>query len=138
MHEHFVGTKPVDERMRFDVGRLEDYMRERIEGFSGPLEVEQFSGGQSNPTFMLKAGDKRFVLRRKPPGKLLPSAHAVDREFRVISALYPTEVPVARAFFLCEDDSVIGTSRTITSSCVLARVATMTTEPVLPTPPVTV
>ena len=110
MHEHFVGTKPVDERMRFDVGRLEDYMRERIEGFSGPLEVEQFSGGQSNPTFMLKAGDKRFVLRRKPPGKLLPSAHAVDREFRVISALYPTEVPVARAFFLCEDESVIGTA----------------------------
>jgi len=110
MHEHFVGTKPVDERMRFDVDRLEVYMREHIEGFSGPLEVEQFSGGQSNPTFMLKAGDRRFVLRRKPPGKLLPSAHAVDREFRVISALHPTEVPVARPFCLCEDESVIGTA----------------------------
>jgi aminoglycoside phosphotransferase (APT) family kinase protein len=110
MHEHFVGTKPVDERMRFDVDRLEDYMRAHIEGFSGPLEVAQFSGGQSNPTFMLKAGDRRFVLRRKPPGKLLPSAHAVDREFRVISALHPTEVPVARPYCLCEDDSVIGTA----------------------------
>ena len=110
MHEQFVGTKPVDERLRFDVDRLTHYLREHIEGFSGPLEAEQFSGGQSNPTFMLKAGQKRYVLRRKPPGKLLPSAHAVDREYRVISALHPTDVPVARTYCLCEDDSIIGTA----------------------------
>ncbi len=110
MTEQFVGTKPVDQRLRFDVDRLASYLREHVEDFSGVLEVEQFSGGQSNPTFKLKAGDKRFVLRRKPPGKLLPSAHAVDREYRVISALYPTEVPVARPYCLCEDDSVIGTA----------------------------
>ena len=110
MHEQFVGTKPVDERLRFDVDRLTNYLREHIEGFSGTLEIEQFSGGQSNPTFMLRAGQNRYVLRRKPPGKLLPSAHAVDREYRVISALYPTDVPVARPFCLCEDDSVIGTA----------------------------
>ena len=110
MHEHFVGTKPVDERLRFDVDRLARYLRENVESFSGALDVQQFSGGQSNPTFMLQAGNKRFVLRRKPPGKLLPSAHAVDREFRVISALHQTEVPVARPYCLCEDDSVIGTA----------------------------
>ncbi|MGD8477307.1 MAG: phosphotransferase [Burkholderiales bacterium] len=110
MHEQFVGTRPVDERHRFDVGRLSDYLREHIEGFSGALEVEQFSGGQSNPTFMLKAGSNCYVLRRKPPGKLLPSAHAVDREFKVISALHGTKVPVARPYCLCEDESVIGTA----------------------------
>ncbi len=110
MHEQFIGTKPVDERHRFDSGRLESYLREHVEGFSGPLTVEQFSGGQSNPTFLLKAGKARYVLRRKPPGKLLPSAHAVDREYRVISALYETDVPVAKTFCLCEDDSIIGTA----------------------------
>lgn len=110
MHEQFVGTKPVEDRMRFDVDRLEAYLCEHIEGFSAPIEVEQFSGGQSNPTFLLKAGGNRYVLRKKPPGKLLPSAHAVDREFRVISALYPTDVPVARPYCLCEDDSIIGTA----------------------------
>jgi aminoglycoside phosphotransferase (APT) family kinase protein len=110
MHEQFVGTKPVDDRHRFDTARLESYLHGHIDGFSGPLAIEQFSGGQSNPTFLLTAGDARYVLRRKPPGKLLPSAHAVDREYRVISALYPTEVPVAKTFCLCEDDSVIGTA----------------------------
>ena len=110
MHEQFIGTKPVDERLGFDATRLEDYLREQIDGFKGPVTVEQFSGGQSNPTFLLKAGDVRYVLRRKPPGKLLPSAHAVDREYRVISALNQTDVPVAKTYCLCEDDSVIGTS----------------------------
>lgn len=109
MHEEFVGTMPVTERNRFDFASLERYMRAHVEGFSGSLEIEQFKGGQSNPTYRLKAGGKSYVLRRKPPGKLLPSAHAVDREYRVITALYETDVPVARTFCLCEDESVIGT-----------------------------
>src|SRR5665213_3559259 len=93
----------------FDTVRLSAWMRERIEGFSGPIKVQQFAGGQSNPTF-LQCPDRRFVLRRKPPGKLLPSAHAVDREFRVLMALRDTEVPVADAHALCEDPSVIGSA----------------------------
>jgi aminoglycoside phosphotransferase (APT) family kinase protein len=110
MHEEFVGTMPVQDRHRFDEAALERYLAERIPGFAPPLAVEQFKGGQSNPTFLLSAGAQRFVLRRKPPGELLPSAHAVDREFRVISALHGTDVPVARPFVLCEDTTVIGTA----------------------------
>lgn len=110
MQDDFVGTMPVQERHRFDVSALERYLRQHVEGFSGTLEVEQFKGGQSNPTFMLKSGGRRYVLRRKPPGKLLPSAHAVDREYRVITALRRTDVPVARTYCLCEDDAVIGTA----------------------------
>ncbi|HZP94077.1 MAG TPA: phosphotransferase [Burkholderiales bacterium] len=110
MHEEFVGTMPVQERHRFDTASLERYLKANVEGFAGPLEVEQFRGGQSNPTFLLRTPARRYVLRRKPPGKLLPSAHAVDREYRVITALYGTEVPVARTWCLCEDDSVIGTA----------------------------
>ncbi len=110
MTEQFTGTMPVAERNRFDTAPLERYMRENVEGFSGQLDVEQFKGGQSNPTFRLSAGGKHYVLRRKPPGKLLPSAHAVDREYRVITALRDTDVPVARTYALCTDDSVIGTA----------------------------
>ena len=121
MHEEFIGTMPVQERNRFDVASLERYMRAHVEGFSGSLEVEQFKGGQSNPTFMLRAGGRRYVLRRKPPGKLLPSAHAVDREYRVISALYGSSVPVAKTYCLCEADSVIGTAFYI-MDCVEGRV----------------
>lgn len=110
MADQFTGTMPVAERNRFDVGALETYMRRNVEGFSGALEVEQFKGGQSNPTFRLSAGGKRYVLRRKPPGKLLPSAHAVDREYRVITALHATDVPVAKTYALCEDVNVIGTA----------------------------
>jgi aminoglycoside phosphotransferase (APT) family kinase protein len=80
-----------------------------VEGFEGPLEVRQFKGGQSNPTYQLVTPGHRYVLRRKPPGKLLPSAHAVDREFKVISGLWPTGFPVARPYGLCTDESVIGT-----------------------------
>jgi aminoglycoside phosphotransferase (APT) family kinase protein len=80
-----------------------------VEGFSGELQVEKFKGGQSNPTFMLSAGGRKYVMRRKPPGKLLPSAHAVDREYKVITALAATDVPVAKTWALCTDDSVIGT-----------------------------
>jgi aminoglycoside phosphotransferase (APT) family kinase protein len=110
MHEQFIGTMPVQERHRFDVAALERYMRSNVEGFGGPLEVEQFKGGQSNPTFLLRTPKWRYVLRRKPPGKLLPSAHAVDREYRVITALHKTEVPVAKTWCLCEDEAVIGTA----------------------------
>jgi len=105
----YQGTRPVAEAHRFDVAALERYMREHVEGFSGPLQVEQFRGGQSNPTFLLTAGAQRYVMRRKPPGKLLPSAHAVDREHRVITALAKTGFPVARTYALCTDESVIGT-----------------------------
>src|SRR5580704_8572862 len=91
----FSGTREVTERLRFDAARLEDYMRAHVPGFAGPIVVSQFKGGQSNPTYLLEAPRRRYVLRRKPPGKLLPSAHAVDREFRAISALHPQGFPVA-------------------------------------------
>jgi aminoglycoside phosphotransferase (APT) family kinase protein len=104
----YQGTRPVAEAHRFDVAALERYMREQVPGFSGPLEVEQFKGGQSNPTFRLRAGGRTYVMRRKPPGKLLPSAHAVDREYRVITALAETGVPVPRTYALCTDESLIG------------------------------
>ena len=108
--EEFAGTMPVAERQRFDEAALERYLRAHLEHFQGPLKVEQFRGGQSNPTFLLTAADgARYVLRRKPAGALLPSAHAVDREFRVISALHGSAVPVARPLCLCTDESVIGT-----------------------------
>jgi aminoglycoside phosphotransferase (APT) family kinase protein len=85
-------------------------MQAHIEGFLGPIDVQQFSGGQSNPTFLVQSANHRYVLRRKPPGKLLPSAHAVDREYRVIAALAQSPVPVAKAYALCEDSAVIGTA----------------------------
>lgn len=93
----------------FDTAPLEDWMRRSVEGFRGPLTVEPISGGQSNPTYRLTSPGGRYVLRRKPPGKLLPSAHAVDREFRVMKALHGSDVPVPRVLALCSDDSVIGT-----------------------------
>ena len=106
----FSGTKPVAPQNAFDQDKLAAYMREHVAGFRGTLAVEQFKGGQSNPTFRLSAGGKRYVLRRKPAGVLLPSAHAIDREYRVISALAKTDVPVAKAHALCEDPSVLGTA----------------------------
>jgi len=110
MSEQFTGVKPVEERHRIDAGRLEDFLKRNVEGFRGPLQIEQFKGGQSNPTYRITAGGKRYALRRKPPGKLLPSAHAVDREYRVIKALHGVGFPVARPYVLCEDDAVIGTA----------------------------
>ncbi len=91
-----------------DTGRLAAYLERHVEGLRGPIVAEKFAKGQSNPTFLITAKDGQYVLRRKPPGKLLKSAHAVDREYRVITALADTEVPVARAYHLCEDDTVIG------------------------------
>ena len=107
--ELFSGTKDVAETHKFNEANLAAWMKENVEGYEGPLTVKQFKGGQSNPTYKLFAGGKTYVMRRKPPGKLLPSAHAVDREFRVISALYPLGYPVARPYGLCTDDDVVGT-----------------------------
>ncbi|MDP3749910.1 MAG: phosphotransferase [Phenylobacterium sp.] len=103
------GTKPVAESHRFDEAALLGWMQANVEGFQGPLEVRQFKGGQSNPTYQLITPTRKYVMRRKPPGKLLPSAHAVDREYKVITALYPTGFPVAKSYGLCTDDSVVGT-----------------------------
>ena len=105
----FSGTKEVTEALRIDETRLDQYMAANIAAYAGPLTVKQFKGGQSNPTYLLGTPARRYVLRRKPPGKLLPSAHAVDREFRVISALHRQSFPVAEPLAYCADDSVAGT-----------------------------
>jgi aminoglycoside phosphotransferase (APT) family kinase protein len=108
--ELYAGTRAVAPQHAFDLDRLAAFMRQHVDDFRGDLHVEQFKGGQSNPTFLLTAGGNQYVMRRKPPGTLLPSAHAVDREYRVITALAATDVPVAKAYALCEDDSIIGTA----------------------------
>ncbi len=94
---------------RFDERRLEDWLAANLDGFAGPMTVADFKGGQSNPTYRLTTPGGSYVLRRKPPGTLLPSAHAVDREYRILHALADTGVPVPRTFLLCEDESVVGT-----------------------------
>jgi aminoglycoside phosphotransferase (APT) family kinase protein len=100
----------MSERPPLDVEAVSKYLRPRLDGFDGPLEATKFESGQSNPTFLLTTPTNNYVLRRKPPGVLLKSAHAVDREFRVQKALSGTDVPVAKMHHLCEDDSVIGSS----------------------------
>jgi len=105
--EHEIGT--VAERHRFDEPALERHLTASLAGFEGPLTVRQFEGGQSNPTFLLSSPAGEWVLRKQPPGRLLPSAHAVDREFRVLRALADTDVPVPRALLYCDDASIIGT-----------------------------
>lgn len=117
----FSGTEPVREAHRFDVARLERHLAAVLPDFRGPLEVREFKGGQSNPTYRLATSAARYVLRRKPPGKLLRSAHAVDREFRVIAALNQVDFPVPHAFLLCEDEGVIGTAFYV-MECVEGRV----------------
>lgn len=106
----FVGTHAVSEQQRFDTDTLATWLREHVDGFAGPLSVEQFAGGQSNPTFKLITPARRYVMRAKPGpvAKLLPSAHAIEREYRVMNALARTDVPVAQMFALCEDEAVIG------------------------------
>lgn len=106
--DEFTGTKPVEERHRLNEKSLGAWLTQNVEDYKGPLKISQFKGGQSNPTYRLDAPARSYVLRRKPFGKLLPSAHAVDREFRVISALYRAEFPVAKPYALCRDDGVIG------------------------------
>ena len=102
------GVKEVDERHRLDAGALEAWLKDNVRGYAGPLRIRQFKGGQSNPTYQLVTPGGSYVLRRKPSGRLLPSAHAVDREYRVLSALHPTGFPVARTHGLCTDEGVIG------------------------------
>ena len=91
-----------------DIASLTAYLEANVDGFKGPLSAEKFAGGQSNPTYLIEAASGKYVLRRKPPGELLKSAHAVDREFRVMHALASTDVPVPKMRVLCDDDSVIG------------------------------
>jgi aminoglycoside phosphotransferase (APT) family kinase protein len=105
--EKFSGTRPVAPQHAFDAGRLAEWMRENVDRGVGDLEIAQFKGGQSNPTYLI---NNKYALRRKPPGKLLPSAHAVEREYRVMTALANTDVPVPKTFGLCEDPEVIGTA----------------------------
>ena len=106
----FSGTQDVAERLRFDAGRLEAYLQAHVPGFAGPIVVSQFKGGQSNPTYLIETALRRYALRRKPPGKLLPSAHAVDREYRIISVLHAQNFPVAEPVLYCGDEAVIGTA----------------------------
>jgi aminoglycoside phosphotransferase (APT) family kinase protein len=106
----FSGTKEAAPALRLDAERLADYLGRQIAGFAGPLTVKQFKGGQSNPTYLLETPARRYVLRRKPPGKLLPSAHAVDREYRAIRALHAQGFPVAEPHVLCADEAVAGTA----------------------------
>ena len=104
----FSGTKEAGGILRIDGARLENYLSTQVKDFAGPLTIQQFKGGQSNPTYRLDTPDRSYVMRRKPFGKLLPSAHAVDREYRVIAALGRQGFPVAKAYALCTDDGVIG------------------------------
>lgn len=106
----FSGVTDTPERLKFDEAALAAYMAENVKGFKGPLGVKKFKGGQSNPTYLLTTPSKKYVLRRKPPGKLLPSAHAIDREYRVMTALAAQKFPVPKTYALCEDDAVIGTA----------------------------
>jgi aminoglycoside phosphotransferase (APT) family kinase protein len=108
--DHFVGTRAVSEQHAFDVGALERWMAAHVQDFKGPIAVEMFKGGQSNPTYKLITPGQSYVMRAKPGpvAKLLPSAHAVEREFAVMRGLAGTDVPVAKMYALCEDESVIG------------------------------
>src|SRR6185437_8669885 len=105
----FSGTKDAAGALALDAARLQAHLAQHIMDFAGPLTVKQFKGGQSNPTYLLETPARRYVLRRKPPGKLLPSAHAVDREYRVIRALHAQNFSVAEPLVYCADDSVAGT-----------------------------
>lgn len=105
--EQLTAVRPAH---RFDENALAAYLADRLTGFRGPLTVRQFEGGQSNPTFLLDTPRQRYVLRKKPPGPLLPSAHLIEREYRLFRALATTAVPVPKTYLLCEDDGIIGTA----------------------------
>jgi aminoglycoside phosphotransferase (APT) family kinase protein len=105
----FSGTRDAAGALAIDAARLQAFLASRLPHFAGPLHVRQFKGGQSNPTYLLTTPARRYVLRRKPPGRLLPSAHAVDREFRVISALHAQGFPVAAPLIYCDDAGIAGT-----------------------------
>ena len=105
----FSGTKEVAENLKFNEAGLQEWFGDSISSAGKILKIAQFKGGQSNPTYKISTEKQQFVLRRKPPGILLPSAHAVDREYKVMTALQQTEVPVPKTYGLCEDEDVIGT-----------------------------
>ena len=107
--DDMTGTMAVPDKDKLDEANLSKWMEGNVEGFSGPMDITKFKGGQSNPTYRIDTPGKAYVLRKKPAGKLLPSAHAVDREFRVISGLHPAGFPVAKPYGLCGDDDVVGT-----------------------------
>ena len=123
MSEQFSGTMPVAGRHSFDAGALGVWMQQHVAGYAGMPAIEQFKGGQSNPTYRLEAGGRRYVMRSKPApaAKLLPSAHAVEREYRVMGALAGAGIPVPRMLALCEDEAVIGRAFYI-MDCVEGRV----------------
>ena len=108
--DHFVGTRAVSDQHAFDTAALTTWMNQHVEGFTGPIQVEMFKGGQSNPTYKLVTPSKSYVMRAKPGpvAKLLPSAHAIEREYRVMKGLAGTDVPVPHMYALCEDESIIG------------------------------
>ena len=121
--DQFQGTKPVAATHAFDTTALQTYLQTQLPGFAGPLSVEQFKGGQSNPTYRLVTPQASYVMRSKPgpAAKLLPSAHAIEREFRVMGALAGSQVPVPKMLLLCEDESIIGRAFYI-MECVQGRV----------------
>jgi aminoglycoside phosphotransferase (APT) family kinase protein len=108
LQEKFSGTEAAPSHLALDLDRLGTYLRDRL-GFTGALTAEKFKGGQSNPTYLLSTGGGQLVLRRKPPGKLLATAHAIDREYRVLSALHARGFPVPRPYLYCADETVVGT-----------------------------
>ncbi len=117
MSEQFSGTKEVTDFLQFDLNILNSYLKDSCDEIDTIIDYKQFKGGQSNPSYLLKTKKKNYVLRRKPPGKLLKSAHAVDREYRVLTALMQTEVPTPKTYHLCENDDVIGTAFYIMEYC---------------------
>ena len=125
------GTTEVSADKKFDEGRLAQWMADNVDGYEGPLTVQQFKGRQSNPTFKLITPGRSYVMRRKPAGLLIQSAHAVDREYRALAALHPTGFPVARPFALCTDDSVIG-SWFYVMDCIEGRIFWDTSFPDVP------
>ena len=108
--QKFSGTLDTPDHLKFDESALNRYMAKNVSGYEGPLSVKKFKGGQSNPTYLLTTPSKKYVLRRKPPGKLLPSAHAVDREYKIMTSLITQSFPVPKTYTLCEDEAVIGTA----------------------------
>ena len=117
MNNQFSGTKDVAENLAFDLNALNNFLSAHNIGISNILDYKQFKGGQSNPTYLLNSENDQYVLRRKPPGKLLKSAHAVDREYKVLTGLNSTNVPTPKTLILCEDEGVIGTAFYLMEYC---------------------
>lgn len=117
MNKNFSGTKEVADNLAFDLSALNDYLGDQSSNVPEVLDYKQFKGGQSNPTYLLTTAEGEYVLRRKPPGKLLKSAHAVDREYKVLTGLNNTNVPTPKTSILCEDENVIGTAFYIMEYC---------------------